>query len=144
MDVDDDEEMRAAIALSLQTVQPDAAAAKPTEEPVDAMDEDDDELAKALAMSKTTSAPTQSTPKDEKSEAKGGDAPVDSNSMAQMLLGLPGMDPNDPEVQVCSAQLSFSCSLVTFHMTLGAPETDEEREQRQEVSGVSRLPFLSL
>jgi len=96
MDVDDmDDELRAAIALSLSSNQPEAKPAS-TSAPAnpDAMDvEEDDELAAALKLSKQTASPDAS--KDE----KGDSGAVDSNYMASVLLNLPGMDPNDPEVQ---------------------------------------------
>lgn len=105
---DMDEDMRAAIALSMQTANPG------TEEKQqgDAMDVDDadDDLALAMKLSRETAATDQgkdaekTTEKTEEkpqssTEAK-AEGSVDSDYMASVLLNLPGVDPNDPDVQV--------------------------------------------
>jgi len=99
MDVDDmDDDLRAAIALSLQSNPSESKAAeKPaTTKGPDDMDVEDDDLAQALKLSKQTSS-TDAAKGEKKEEGSGG--VVDSNYMASVLLNLPGMDPNDPEVQ---------------------------------------------
>jgi len=95
MDVDDmDEDLRAAIALSLSSAQP---SSPPAKESADMMDVDeDDDLAAALSLSKQTAA-SDSAKDAKKEDEKGGE--VDASYMESVLLNLPGMDPNDPEVQ---------------------------------------------
>jgi 26S proteasome regulatory subunit N10 len=98
MDVEDDmdEDLRAAIALSLSSAQPSSPPA-PAKEPADAMDVDeDDDLAAALSLSKQTAA-SDAAKDSKKEDEKGGE--VDASYMESVLLNLPGMDPNDPEVQ---------------------------------------------
>jgi len=97
MDVDDmDDDLRAAIAMSLQGNQPSQQAAPAS----DAMDvEEDDELALALSMSKQTAASDAAKDAGKNEKPVEGSGEVDSNYMASVLLNLPGMDPNDPEVQ---------------------------------------------
>jgi len=59
------------------------------------VDEDDD-LAAALSLSKQTAA-SDSAKDAKKEDEQGGE--VDASYMESVLLNLPGMDPNDPEVQ---------------------------------------------
>jgi 26S proteasome regulatory subunit N10 len=122
MDVEDmDEDLRAAIALSLQS-QPSASttsAAPPpsaSTEGGDAMDVEDEDLKLALQMSKQTAVEdsAKDANKEVKKEGKKIEAKdpkkdepleVDPNYMASVLLNLPGMDPNDPEVQKILQQM---------------------------------------
>ena len=72
--------------------------------------DDDDDLQKALQMSKQGAKDTATE------EKKEGGLALDPNYMASVLLGLEGMDPNDPEVKVCalSNELCSVRALLTF------------------------------
>jgi len=110
MDLDDDPELRAALALSLQTAQVDAQGpvvppAPPTTT-VEMVDAEDDELQRAIEMSRQTAsieekgeAPQGRAPASPNADRKVAEDAIDPAFMASVLLNLPGLDPQSQEVQ---------------------------------------------
>lgn len=64
-------------------------------------DEEDEELALALKLSRETASSAEKKAEEaSEKEASGAPANVDPQFMASVLMGLPGVDPSSPEVQV--------------------------------------------
>lgn len=126
MDIGSDDELNAAIALSLKTAEEDKIRQEnekkekneKEEKPqsnnvVNMEDDEDDELAQALKLSQIQSDQLKEknlSESKESSNATPSNLPViegvDPDFMASVLLNLPGVDPNDPEVQAMIKEMS--------------------------------------